>query len=91
MRRSGGRVFVARGEAVYELNDVAAFIWTLCDGTRTADEIAEQVRCTYEIDASSASRDTEALLSELDRLGLFEPAELSESFSAMMEGGETGG
>lgn len=72
VRLVGGRQVVGRGSQVCELNDVATFIWRLCDGTSSTEAIAKRVAEEYDIDDRTALEDTVALLAELEELGLIE-------------------
>ena len=55
---------------VYTLSPVAARIWTLMDGTRTADEIAEVITAEYDIDRETALADLAELVSDLAGVSL---------------------
>ncbi|MBJ6765576.1 PqqD family protein [Myxococcaceae bacterium JPH2] len=68
----------AEGRTLRGLNATAARIWDLCDGSRSARGVAEQL--VQEVDAprgpglslETVLRDTLGFLSELVRLGLIE-------------------
>jgi hypothetical protein len=49
-----------------ETNEVGLFIWSLCDGSRTASEIASAVVDEYGIDAQTADQDVNEFLGSLD-------------------------
>ena len=55
--------------ATYVLNPTAAFIWSLCDGDRTAQEVAEELADAYGIDERQAVTDVTTLLDTLERAG----------------------
>lgn len=65
-------LFDAEGGATHAVNATAAFIWNLCDGTRTVDQICSDVAEYYDADADLVRRDVEALLGEFLRLGLLQ-------------------
>ena len=53
--RPRGDAFVlldAGDNVLYDLDPVAAAVWSLCDGTRTAEEIVTQVARTLDVDAA---------------------------------------
>jgi hypothetical protein len=64
----------SRSEAktAYVLNETAARVWELLDGTRSLGEILETVVSEYEVDASEASRDLNELIEHLLTLGVIE-------------------
>jgi len=55
---------------VYTLSAVAARIWSLLDGTHTADEIVELICAEYDVDAETARADMAALVSDLAEVSL---------------------
>ena len=59
----------------FTLERVGARIWELCDGTRTANEIAVVISREYDADETIVSSDTAELLSELSAVGLIAPAD----------------
>lgn len=69
VRAVRGRHFVARGEDVYELNEVAGVIWRLCDGSRSVDEVAVAICDEYDVDPEVARADTRRVVDELRQLG----------------------
>jgi hypothetical protein len=56
--------------AVHSLNDTAAFIWRLSDGSRTVGAIAEAVMEQYGVDPSRCREDVSNALSRMSALGL---------------------
>ena len=73
-QRFGGE-FVLLGPArgmVRGFNETAARVWELCDGTRTARQVAQQVAVDFETDAEQALEDTLRFLGELVGHGLME-------------------
>jgi hypothetical protein len=58
-------------EAVHVLNASAAFVLTLCDGTRTPAQLAVELRdAVPELSTQQASSDVETALVELGKVGL---------------------
>jgi hypothetical protein len=45
-------VFDAATDRVHYLNPTASVVFSLCDGTRTTDQVAELVRSAWELDAA---------------------------------------
>jgi hypothetical protein len=65
-------IYVPRSEKAYTLNRSAVAIWELCDGTRTVEEITEELgQC---ISRSSAALLTDVIqgVARLHELGLLE-------------------
>ena len=58
---------------VIALNESAALVWQLCDGTRSPAEIVALIAGAYP-EAGSVAADIEELLSTLRRAGAVEPA-----------------
>ena len=55
---------------VYTLSPVAARIWSLLDGVRTADEIADAIMAEYEVDRDTVLADMAELVSDLAGVSL---------------------
>ena len=55
---------------VYTLSPVAARIWQLMDGVRTADEIVETICAEYDVDRDTALSDLAALVADLAEVSL---------------------
>lgn len=55
---------------VYTLSPVAARIWALLDGVRTADEIAEAIMAEYDVDRDTVMADLAELVSDLAGVSL---------------------
>jgi hypothetical protein len=64
-RRIGDKQLVARGQAVKELNEVAAVVWRLADGTRSARQISGEIVAEYEVSPDEALADVVELLTEM--------------------------
>jgi hypothetical protein len=58
------------GGKVHQLNPTAGCVWNSCDGTSTVGSIAERLAATFDVAPEKALRDVEALLQELQGLGL---------------------
>ena len=55
---------------VYTLSPVAARIWALIDGVRTADEIAEAIMAEYDVDRDTVMADLAELVGDLAGVSL---------------------
>jgi hypothetical protein len=64
-RRIGNKQLIARSEDVKELNDVAAVIWRLADGVRSARMISEGVSAEFDVTAEEALNDVIEFLTEM--------------------------
>jgi methyltransferase-like protein len=53
------------GKEVHQLNEVASFIWNLCDGLHTNDDIVEKVCQEFEVSHLEAEADVQILISGL--------------------------
>lgn len=58
------------GQRVHQLNDVAKFILEQCDGTRTVDEIVDEVVAHFDVMSARAAADTAEVLDRMRRLGV---------------------
>jgi len=54
----------------HQLNEVAARIWELCDGTNSLQQIEEIICNEFEIDANEAQTDLKVFIDELKDLQL---------------------
>jgi hypothetical protein len=79
VRTVRGTQFVARGPDVYELNEVAAEIWKLCDGTRTEDEIGIELAERYTVELERVTADVTGLIGELAEIGFVDIVEHRET------------
>ncbi len=68
-------VLDAEGNTLRGLNGTAIEIWELCDGTRTARALVEQVAHRHGWDVEQVLTDTLKFFSELTRLGLIDELE----------------
>ncbi len=55
---------------VYTLSPVAARIWALLDGVRTADEVADAIVAEYDVDRDTAMTDLAELVNDLAGVSL---------------------
>lgn len=55
---------------VYTLSPVAARVWSLLDGFRTADEVIDAICAEYEVDRATAQADMAALMTDLAGVSL---------------------
>jgi hypothetical protein len=55
---------------VYTLSPVAARIWSLLDGVRTADEVAVAIMAEYDVDRDTVMADLAELVSDLAGVSL---------------------
>ena len=69
------RTHVADLDSVVALNPVAARVWELLDGTRTADAIAAAICDEFEVTPDVALADVDELLRDLAGASLIQPAE----------------
>jgi len=76
-------VVVLDGEAViydeetqdlHHLNPTATVVFSLCEGTSTIREIAEEISQTFRVPANDIEAQIRPLLRQLRRAGLLEPA-----------------
>lgn len=63
-------VYDSASAEAYVLNQTAARIWTLCDGSRTAPAVARDIAATYSLDYQQALADVHEFVSNLRRAGL---------------------
>ena len=57
------------GKELMGLNEVAACIWSLADGTRSVEQITRTVHEKFQVPAETAAGDVQAFLGELNALG----------------------
>lgn len=61
-----------REELIHQLNPTASYIWELCDGVHTPDEISNELCQAFHIDFSIAQRDVRATVEKLRQAKLLE-------------------
>lgn len=56
-------------ESIYTLNETAARVWALIDGTTTVSEIRDAIVAEYEVEEKEAEQDVLELLAQLESFG----------------------
>lgn len=64
------------GKEVHQLNEVASFVWNLCDGNHDLRMIIDQVCNEFEVESEDAARDVEILLGEFSAKSLLADSSL---------------
>ena len=65
-------LYVGNRESAYALNESARAIWDLCDGTRTADDIARELARIVGLPVENLRTDVDRTVVELLGRGLLE-------------------
>lgn len=78
----GGIAHVEEYAAKFELNETGTFLWLLCDGSRTAGELADELAAAFAVDEGRALHDTSEFLVWLRQARLLEPARATEASRA---------
>ena len=60
-------------DAIYNLNEVGAFIWERIDGRESVDQVIEAVREEFEVASEQAKRETSEFITALEAAGMIEP------------------
>ncbi len=60
-------------DSIYTLNEVGTSIWKLIDGTRSVEQIVEQIGNEYEVSDDDATKDVFEFLTTLEAEGLIHP------------------
>jgi len=60
-------------QEVHELNEVAGFVWNLCDGHHDVDSIVEEVCKEFDVENATAKKDVVELLNEFQGKDLLSP------------------
>jgi pyrroloquinoline quinone biosynthesis protein D len=63
-------LYAQGGERAFVLNPTAAQVWSLCDGTRTVESIAEEIAAGRAVEYERALDDVRAFIAHLRRAGL---------------------
>jgi hypothetical protein len=75
----GETVILNRKEGcLHQLNPTASFIWDCCDGNWNIAEIVDRLAGAYEVDASTARKDVEEVISNLRNSNLLERLEVTK-------------
>jgi len=59
-------------DAIYNLNEVGAFIWNLIDGRTSLSQIVEAVHREFEVPFEEAEKDTQEFIAALEQAGMIE-------------------
>ena len=73
----GAILYDNEARLVHHLNPSATLIWQLCDGSGTAEELAEDIAAEYSLDARAIADQVMTVIAELDALGLVEDGRAS--------------
>ena len=63
-------LYAPGGSQAYVLNRTGARVWSLCDGTRAVETIAEEIAAEYGADHEAVLGDVRAFVAHLGRSGL---------------------
>jgi len=72
----GDEIFLydaASDDAVYRLNDGAAMIWMLCDGSRNLEEITREITTGFQLDHEEVKAHVKSTIKSFQKLNLLEP------------------
>jgi len=71
-RQIGSETVVIKdnGLSTHVLNKTAAYIWEMCDGTCSVDDITGKICERYEVDSDQANVDVRATIDQLLEIGL---------------------
>jgi hypothetical protein len=84
-RRTDLRTHIVDGETVvldrregliHQFNKTASFLWELCDGSRTFEQLTQELCEVFEVDFATAQRDVHATVETLRRSRLLEAESL---------------
>ena len=59
-------------DSVYTFNEVAARVWSLLDGARTASSVVDAICSEFDVTRDVAERDLDELFAELESVKLIE-------------------
>ena len=65
-------LYDAKEGKVHILNRVGAFIWDLCNGENTLEDISRAVAESFEVDEETAQKDIKEFIEELQGMDLLE-------------------
>ena len=71
-------LFAQSGGVAVPVNESGARIWNLCDGTRTVDDIIEELASCYDAARSQVDRDAREFLAKLVGYGLLSQGPVSQ-------------
>lgn len=61
-------------DAIYNLNEVGAFIWEQIDDRNSVTRVVEAVRREFEVTPEEAEKDTSEFIAALEAAGMIEPS-----------------
>lgn len=61
-------------QRIFALNPVGEFIWDELDGSRSLQQVSEDIQCYFDVNGEEADADLEAFIAELLKEGLIEGA-----------------
>lgn len=78
------------GGVIHILNDAAARVWALCDGTRAQRDIVTELLADFEAPRHVIERDVGTIVARFELLGLLSGAPSSEGVDRQCEETSTG-
>ncbi len=61
-------------DSIYTLNEVGTSIWKMIDGTRSGEQIVEEISNEYDVEREQAAKDVFEFLGMLEAEGLIRPS-----------------
>lgn len=62
-------------DAIYNFNQVGAFIWERIDGRKNFTQVVEAVRGEFEVAQEQAEKETSEFIAALEAAGMIEPSD----------------
>ncbi len=62
-------LYLEATDRVVTLNETGSAIWTLCDGSRTIEQLVAEIASAYQTEQGAVRADVETLLDELTEAG----------------------
>ena len=62
-------------DAIYNLNEVGAFIWEQIDGRKSVTQVVEAVHGEFEVALEQAEKETSEFIAALEAAGMIEPSD----------------
>ena len=59
-------------QEVHHLNEIGAFLWELCDGSHSLDDISQKLISEYDTDLENAQNDIQDFIAKLKTKSLLE-------------------
>ncbi len=63
-------LYDARNDSAHVLNGTAAFVWSLCDGDHTPEQIADELGGVFKLSPGKVLPDVQATLKQFSEAGL---------------------